>query len=52
MRIADALRRAVQEHPERLQVHKRDKRSRAAALRIEEHAYGRASNVKPKKGAN
>ena len=49
MRFADALSEAVKKHPDRLQVFKRDKRTRATAIRMEEHAYGRASNVKPKK---
>jgi hypothetical protein len=51
MRLADALRAAVQKNPAPLEHLKRNPATRATALRLEEHAYGRASNVKtPKKG--
>ena len=45
MRFADALAASIKKNPAPLEQLKRDPATRAIALRIEEHAYGRASKV-------
>lgn len=46
MNVGAALREAALKQPQRLQALKRNKTTRDAALRLEEHAHGRATHQK------
>lgn len=45
MNLGSALREAALKQTERLEALKRDPKTRKAALRLEEHAHGRAQHI-------
>lgn len=50
MNLGAALREAALKQTDRLEALKRNPKTRRAALRLEQHAYGHVSNTKSKGG--